>query len=389
MDADKVYSIEELRLLALRRLPKAFFDFYDGGAGDEVTLRLHRQAFEEITLRPRLFGNATLAHTSLECFGAIASMPVAVAPTGGVGFGWPNGDLDSARAAALTGIPFTLSTMSTVAIEKLAKEVGERLWFQLYALQSRIHFDALIERADHAGYEALMITVDVPMPGKRERDLRDELSMPYRPGLRHVLDFGRRPGCLLKLLRNGIPCLGKVPGSPLAGKLQPMTSVSRHLASWLDMSTNKAIRDSWPRKLMVKGVSHPDDGQMLVSIGVDALVVSNHGGRQLDGQAASLDLLPVIRSKVSLNVPVLLGGGIRRGVDILKELALDADGVLVGRAPLYGTVAMGFAGAARALGLLHEELVRSIQACGVSQIADITGDILLPQSARAHGVSYQ
>lgn len=371
-------SIDDLREMARRHLPRAVFDFFDGGAEDERCLAGNRQAFERLRLMPRALVDVSAVTTDCELLGGPASMPLAVAPTGALGFGRPDADLAVARAAARAGVPFTLSTTATTSIERVAREAPGRLWFQAYGVPDRDHFDALVARALAADYEALMITVDLPVGGKRERDLRNRFSIPFRPSLRTVLDFARHPRWLAGLVRHGLPALENLAGMrrPAAATGSALSSVGRNHDASFDWERLARTRDRWPRRLVVKGVAHGDDAARLVALGVDAVVVSNHGGRQLDAAPATLDALPAVLAAVNGRVPVLVDGGVRRGADLVRARALGAQAVLVGRATAFAACAGGQAGAARALEILRDELVRTMQLCGVCTVSAIGPGVL-------------
>jgi (S)-mandelate dehydrogenase len=377
-------SIEDLRQGARRRLPRAVFEFFDGGAEDELTLRDNRAAFSRVQLLPKVLVDVASVDTKRGILGREASLPLAIAPTGAVGFGWPGGDVAIARAAAACGIPYTLSTTATASIERVAREAGGRLWFQAYILKQREFTFRLIERARAAGYEALMITVDLPVGGLRERDLRNDFAIPFRFTRRNLLDFASRPGWALGMLRAGMPVMENLVGfTPQATSARGIaSSVGRNYDPSFDWDGLRAIRDAWPGPLIVKGIVRPDDAERAEEIGCQAIVVSNHGGRQLDGGIAALDALPAIASSLKGKVSVFVDGGIRRGSDIVKALALGAQAVLVGRATLFGACAAGEAGAAQALEILAEELARTMRLCGTARVADI-GPELLTRSARA------
>ena len=380
----QAYSIADLRRLAQRRLPRALFDFYDGGAEDETTLRDNRQAFERCRLRPRVLVDVAQVDTSTPLLGAPAALPLAIAPTGAPGFGWPGADVAIAQAAAALGIPYTLSSSGTTSIETIAREAPGRLWFQAYVLRDRAYFEDMIRRAEACGYEALMITVDLPVGGKRERDFRNDFSIPFRFTPKNVLDFALHPRWALRVARCGMPQMETLAGltrqagssaRPSASAIA--SSVGRNYDPSFDWSRLAQLRTLWPRKLIVKGVAHPDDAARLVQLGVDAVVVSNHGGRQLDGGAATLDLLPTVVAAVNGRIPVLVDGGVRRGTDVIKALACGAQAALVGRATLYGAVAAGLPGAQRALDILRDEIERGMRLCGVQRVAQIDRELLL------------
>lgn len=381
---DQACSIDDLRRLAQQRLPRALFDFYDGGAEDELTLRGNREAFARRALRPRVLVDVAKVDTSTTLLGAPSSLPLAIAPTGAPGFGWPGADIAIAQAAAAAGVPYALSSSGTTSIEKLAAAAPGRLWFQAYVLRDHAFFENMIRRAEACGYEALMITVDLPVGGKRERDFRNHFAIPFRFTPRNVWDFARHPRWALRIARDGMPSMETLAGlaaAPAAGKPSASaiaSSVGRNYDAGFDWARLERVRALWPRRLIVKGIAHPQDAARAVAMGVDALVVSNHGGRQLDGGAATLDLLPDVLTAVAGRVPVLMDGGVRRGADVIKALALGAQGVLVGRATLYGAVAAGGPGAQRALAILRDEIERTMRLCGVTRIGAIDRDLLMP-----------
>jgi (S)-mandelate dehydrogenase len=375
----KAFSIEELRLKARRRLPRAVFDFIDGGAEDETTLRANRAAFERMRLLPKVLVDVSSVSTETRILGNIAGLPIAIAPTGVVGFGWRGGDVAIAKAAAASGIPYSLSMSATASIERIAREAPGRLWFQAYFLKQRDYTLGLIERARQAGYEALIVTADVPVGGKRERDYRNDFSVPFRFTPRNLLDFASRPGWALPMLVRGLPAMENLTGlAPEAKDTAALaSSVARSNDATLDWEALKMVRDRWPGKLLVKGILRPDDAERAVAVGCEGVIVSNHGGRQLDGAVAALDALPPIVRAVGGKAAVLMDGGVRRGADVLKALACGAQAVMVGRATLYGVCAAGEAGALRALDILSDELVRAMQLCGARRVGEIGPDLLV------------
>jgi len=374
----RAWNIEDLRRMARKRLPRAVFDFFDGAAEDELTLAANRAAFERVRIAPKSLVGVARIDTSTNILGAGSKLPIAVGPTGGIGFGWPLADVAVARASAAAGIPYTLSTMATASIERIAREAGGRLWFQAYIFRQRDMTMALIERARALDYEALMITVDVPVGGKRERDFRNDFAIRFRFTPRNVLDFATRPLWVLSILGHGMPVLENVVGLAPEAKsaAEIASSVGQFWDADFDWDGLRAIRDRWPRKMLVKGILRANDAERLAAIGVDALVVSNHGGRQLDGAVAALDALPPIARAVKGRMSVLVDGGVRRGVDAIKAIALGAEAVMLGRATLYGACAAGEAGATRAIEILRDELVRSMQLSGVRSIPEIGPDLL-------------
>ncbi|MET4577485.1 alpha-hydroxy acid oxidase [Ottowia thiooxydans] len=361
------WSIKELQRACVRRLPRPVLDFFEGGAEDEETLCANRRAFEQVRLVPRAFVDVSNIRIGANLIGAAATMPVAIAPMGAIAYGWPDGDIALAKAAAAAGVPYTLSTMASVSIERMAREVGGRLWFQAHLLQPRERTLQLVERARRAGYEALMITADLPRGGKRERDLHNALTIPFRMRVRHLPQFAARPGWCLQMLRHGTP---RLPEALQASAVsQAGSSIGAGFDPSFDWDALRTLREAWPGKLIVKGILCGEDAQTAIGIGVDAIVVSNHGGRQLDGCIATMDALPEIAQVASGRVTVFLDGGVRRGRDVLKALCRGADAVLLGRDVLYGVCASGQAGAAKSLQIIRDELVGAMQLSGKSDIS--------------------
>ena len=369
-------NISDLRRSAKRRLPRAIFDFFDGGAEDEVALRDNRAAYERVRIAPRVLRDVSGVDMSCEILGGPSKMPLVIAPTGGIGIAWPGADLAIARAAASYGIPYTLSTTSTASIEAVAEANGTgRRWFQLYVLYDRDFTDKLVERAWAAGYEALVVTVDLPVGGKRERDSYNRFTQPYRLRAGQILEALTRPAWALRILANGgLPMLENLRGFTQK-KTETLVSISSAVGQNLDAAFDYAglqrLRALWKGKLLVKGVARADDAERIVQLGADGIWISNHGGRQLDAARATLDSLPAIVAAIGAKVPVLLDGGVRRGVDMIKARALGAQAVCAGRPTLYGASAGGEPGALRALAILADELQRSMQLCGTRTIADI------------------
>lgn len=381
----QAYSVDALRQIARRMLPRAVFDFYEGGAEDESTLRANRAAFELLRILPQYLVDVSAIDTSVDLLGQPAALPLAVAPTGAIGYGWPFGDVAVARAAGAAGVPYALPTSSTSSIERVAREAPQtRLWFQSYMLRKRDFTMGLIDRARAAGYEALMITIDMPTGGKRERDMRNDFGLPFRFTPKNIRDFASRPGWVARLARAGMPVLenmlGFVPDTLDSSVIA--SSVGKNYDPSFNWDDLARIRETWPRRMLVKGVLHPEDARRVAAIGCDGLVVSNHGGRQLDGAAATLDALPAIVREVGERLDVILDGGVRRGADVVKALALGARAVMVGRPMLYGVSAGGEQGAARALFLLRDELLRVMRLSGQVSARGIGPDLLAPASER-------
>jgi (S)-mandelate dehydrogenase len=374
----RAVNIEDLRLMARRRLPRSVFDFFDGGAETESTLRGNRAAFERVRLLPKVLVDVSQVDTGIEIFGARSSLPMAIAPTGGVGAGRNGADVMLARAARAAGIPYTLATPATASIEEIAEKAGGRLWFQLYVLRNREFRMKLVERAKAAGYELMFVTVDLAVGGKRERDLRNDFVAPFSPTWRNSRDVLWKPAWLADMARHGVPEMKNLAGMVRwSTKITDIAaSVGREMDATFDWEQLKALRDAWPGKLVLKGVERADDAERAAALGCDGVVVSNHGGRQLDGAQATLDALPAVARAVGSKITVLVDGGVRRGVDILKARALGARAVLTGRATLFGAMAGGQAGAKRAIDILAGEFERAMQLCGVQRAEDIGPDLL-------------
>jgi (S)-mandelate dehydrogenase len=380
MKLARAVNIADLRRMAQARLPRSVFDFFDGGAEDETTLRGNREAFERVRLRPRVLVDVHAVDTSVELLGARSALPMAIAPTGAIGAGRHDADLMIARAARAAGIPYSLATPATNSIEEIAEQAQGRLWFQLYLLKNRDFRMQLVRQAAAAGYEALLVTVDLTTGGKRERDLRNDFAAPFVPNWRNSRDVPFKPAWLLGMARHGVPQMKNLAG--MLTKPPRLTDVAASVGRELDASFSwddlKALRDAWKGKLVLKGIVHPADAERAAAAGCDGVVVSNHGGRQLDGAIATADALPAVARAAGAKLTVLVDGGVRRGVDLLKARALGAHGVLTGRATLFGVMAGGEAGATRAIEILAGEYQRAMMLCGVARTADITADLLVP-----------
>lgn len=365
-------NIADLRLIAKHRLPRAVFEFIDGGSEDEITLRENRAAFERVRLVPRILNNVSSPDVRTTLAGKSAQAPIVIAPMGSCMLAWPQADIAIARAAAGLGLPYTLSTMSTTSIEAMARAVQGELWFQLYVLKDRDFNDQLVDRARSAGYGVLVVTVDLQAGGNRERDLRNGITVPLRLSMRQILSGMAHPGWALQMLRGGSPQFENVQGymGNQAANLTIAAKVGQSLDPSYDWNDLARLRERWKGKLLVKGVAHPQDTARLAALGVDGIWISNHGGRQLDGAVATADALPAIAAEVAGKIPLLIDSGVRRGVDILKARVLGAQAVAVGRAVLYGAAAGGEAGARRALQILIDELRLSMMLSGVSSLHD-------------------
>lgn len=383
MRLEQALSIAELRRQAQRRLPRSVFDFIDGGAEDEHTLRDNRAAFERVRLLPRVLTDVREPDTRCTLFCREHRAPIVIAPMGSCMLAWPEADIAIARAAAEHGLPYTLSTMSTTGIERMARAVQGELWFQLYVLKDRAFNEQLVRRASAAGYRALVVTVDLQAGGKREKDLRNGISVPLRMTPRHLLEGITHPGWAWRMLRGGLPEFENVRGylKDQGAGLTIAARVGQNLDAGFGWDDLQRLRDLWPGPLLVKGVEHPLDAVRLQGIGVDGLWVSNHGGRQLDGAAAAADALALVAQATAGQLPLLVDSGVRRGVDILKARALGATAVAIGRPALFGAAVAGQRGVAHALDILISELRLAMKLAGTPRLSDANHDLL----ASTHG----
>jgi isopentenyl diphosphate isomerase/L-lactate dehydrogenase-like FMN-dependent dehydrogenase len=383
------YNIADLREAARRRLPKGIFEFVDRGSEDEVALRNNRTAFERIKLKPRTLVDVSARSQEITLFGHAQKMPIAIAPTGTAGLMYYQGEIELARAAAAAGIPFTLATGSMTAMETVAAQAGGRLWFQLYMWPDRSLSHRLVERAKAAGYHALVVTVDGAASGNREYNLRNGFTVPFSFTRRNVTDVLMHPGWMLAVLARyvfttGMPRYENYP-SELRNKItaRPMgkSMLRNDSLTWDDL---RMLRKIWPHTLIVKGILHPRDAILAADCGADGVIVSNHGGRNLDSSMAPIDVLPEVVDAVGKRITVIVDSGFRRGSDVVKALALGAKAVLTGRPTLYGTAVAGEAGAARAIGIFREEIDRVLALLGCPSIAALSRDCLvLPPTADA------
>lgn len=355
----RAYSVHDLRRLARRELPRPLFDFVDGGAEEERTLRRNEAAFAEIELLPRPLEGTTARDQSVTLLGQRLSLPVVLGPTGLAGLLWPEGELATARAAAAAGTAYCLSHGSTCTIEELAATGAAPRWMQVFVYRDRGLTRAFAERALAAGYDALVLTTDNQVLGNRERDLRNGFTIPPRLTGRSALGFLGRPRWLWRMRgRRGLTFanyVGAAPASDIRSLAAHMAALLDPAASWRDVAW---LRGLWPGPLLLKGVLHPEEARRAVAEGINGLVVSNHGGRQLDGAPASLDALPAVAAAVGGKIPVLLDGGVRRGSDVVKALALGAAACLVGRPHLWALAVGGEAGVAALLAMLRREIDR-------------------------------
>jgi L-lactate dehydrogenase (cytochrome) len=376
--ATPITNIQDLRELARRRVPRAFFEYGDRGSYDEVTLRENRAAMERIKLRQRVMIDVDNRSLATEIVGQPVSMPLAIAPTGLTGLQYGSGEILGARAAAAAGIPFCLSTMSICSIEQVRAAVDTPFWFQVYVMRDRGFSRELIQRAAKAGCSALMLTADLTVQGQRHREIKNGLSVPPKVTWRNVLDVASKPRWAWNVLRAPSRSFGNLHGR--IGGADSLTTLAQWIASqfdptlcWQDLEW---IRELWPGKLIIKGIMDARDARIAADHGVDAIVVSNHGGRQLDGAPASIDALPAIVEAVGGRMEVLFDGGITSGQDLLKGLARGARAGLIGKAFLYGLGAMGEEGVTQAIEIIRRELSVSMALTGQRDARRISADIV-------------
>jgi L-lactate dehydrogenase (cytochrome) len=370
--------IEDLRRLARRRVPKMFFDYAEGGSYAEETLRANRADFERIKLRQRVLVDVSRRELATTMIGEPVAAPFALAPIGLCGMQWGDGEILACRAAQVAGIPFCLSTMSICAIEDVAAAVEKPFWFQLYVMKDRGFVRALIERAAAAKCSALVLTIDLQVLGQRHRDIHNGLTVPPEIRIKNLIDIATKPAWALSALRGKRKTFGNISGHVKG--MENVNSLSRWIAGQFDPALNwkdvEWIRSLWPGKLILKGVLDIEDAKVAAKTGAAALVVSNHGGRQLDGAPSSISALPKIVDAVGSEIEVMFDGGIRTGADILRALALGARSCLIGRAYLYGLGAGGEAGVARAIRILRDELDVSMALCGVNSVQAIDRKVI-------------
>ena len=372
-----ITNVADLRELARRRVPQAFFEYADRGSYDESTLRENVRALERIKLRQRVMIDVDRRNLATSFIGQPVSLPLAIAPTGLTGLQYGGGEILGARAAAEAGIPFTLSTMSICSIEQVAAACDTPFWFQVYVMRDRGFTRELIQRAHAAKCSALMLTVDLTIQGQRHREIKNGLAVPPKLTLRNAVDIMSKPRWAWNVLRAPSRSFGN-----LAGRIggDSLTTLAQWIASQFDPTLSWAdlawIREAWPGKLIIKGIMDPRDAKLAADHGVDAIVVSNHGGRQLDGAPASIDALPAVVQEVGDRCEVLFDGGITSGQALFKALALGARGALMGKAFLYGLGAMGQPGVAAAIGIIAKELSTTMALCGQTDVRAISRDAL-------------
>lgn len=376
MKYQNAVNIEDLRKIARKRLPRFVFSYVDGGSEDERTLAGNLDALARWRFRPRTLVDVSKRDTGATVMGAPARMPVIVGPTGLNGLSWRNGDLEMARASAVMGVPFAASTVCMSLLEEVREQAGGELMFQAYVFKERAITDALIQRAADADFGTLIITSDFPVAGKRERDFRSGMLPKQQFPLSTKLNILMHPRWVASVATN------KPRFVNVERELGPGKDVNNFVGhgmfdpslSWEDL---ERFRDRWPGKLLLKGVLRADDAQRAVSLGVDGVVLSNHGGRQLDSAISGLDALPEVAAAIGGKASIIVDGGVRRGSDIAKAIALGAQAVILGRAPVYGLAAGGREGALKALEILQEELDTTLALTGCRSIADLSADLLV------------
>ena len=373
-----INSIADLRELARRRIPRSIFEYVDRGSYDELTLARNRSDFDALLLRQRVLIDVARQNLAKPILGAPASMPLVIGPTGSAGLVHRDGEIHTAQAAEAFGIPFCLSTVSICSIEDVRAATKAPFWFQLYVMKDRGYTASLIDRAEAAGCPVLMMTVDIPVSGLRRRDAKNGMSIPPRLTLRNALDIATKPRWALGVLRGKRKTFGNLTrvaqGMGTATLAQWISTQFDASVTWKDLED---VRRRWKGKLIVKGVMDPQDARRVVDLGAEALVVSNHGGRQLDGSSSTIAALPRVVDAVQGRCEVLLDGGIRSGQDILKALAMGASSTLTGRAFLYGLGALGGAGVTSALQIMSRELQVSLALTGCNDVRDVSRAILV------------
>jgi L-lactate dehydrogenase (cytochrome) len=375
-----ITNIEDLRVLAQARVPRMFYDYADSGSWTEGTYRANESDFQKIKLRQRVAVNMEGRTTAAKMVGIDMKMPVTIAPTGLTGMQHADGEILAAKAAEKFGVRFTLSTMSICSIEDVAAHTTQPFWFQLYVMRDRDFIERLIDRAKAAKCDALVLTLDLQILGQRHKDLKNGLSAPPKLTLANIANMMTKPRWCLEMLGTQRRQFGNI-----VGHVKGVTDMA-NLGAWtaqqfdprLNWGDVEWIKKRWGGKLILKGIQDVEDARLAVDSGADALIVSNHGGRQLDGAQSSIEALPAIAAEVGSRIEVHMDGGIRSGQDVLKAWALGARGTYIGRAFLYGLGAMGEAGVSKALEIIHKELDLTMAFCGRTRLADVDTSILLP-----------
>jgi len=381
-----VTCIEDLRALARRKVPRAFFDYADSGSYSEETLHANRADFERLKLRQRVLVDVSKRSLATTILGQKVAAPLALAPIGLSGMQHGNGEILAAQAAYEAGIPYSLSTMSICSIEDVAEATGKPFWFQLYVIKDRDFSKDILSRAAEAKCSALVLTVDLQVLGQRHRDIKNGMTVPPEIRLANIIDVATKPAWVWSILKGKRKTFGN-----LAGHVKGMDNVNS-LAQWIGTQFDPAlswkdvewIKNIWPGKLIIKGILDPEDARTAVKLGADAIVVSNHGGRQLDGAPSSISALPAVAQAVGSDTEVLFDGGIRTGADVMRAIALGARACLIGRAYVYGLGAGGKAGVTKAIDILKNELSVTMALTGNNRIADIGPQVIVGGEARKH-----
>lgn len=380
-DLSKITCIEDLRVVAKRRVPRMFYDYADSGSYTQGTYRANEDEFQSIKLRQRVAVNMEGRSTRTTMIGEEVAMPVAIAPTGLTGMQHADGEILGAKAAKAFGVPFTLSTMSICSLEDIAEHTDRHpFWFQLYVMRDKAFMERLINRAKAANCSALVVTLDLQILGQRHKDIKNGLSTPPKPTLANLINLATKPHWCLGMLGTKRRSFGNIVGH--VDGVGDVSSLSSWTADQFDPSLNWSdvewIKKLWGGKIILKGVMDAEDARLAAQSGADALVVSNHGGRQLDGAPSSIAALPSIAEAAGKDIEVWMDGGIRSGQDVLKARALGAQGTMIGRSFLYGLGAYGQAGVSKALQIIHKELDTTMAFCGHTNIDHVGKEILLP-----------
>lgn len=382
MDLSRIVNIEDMRLAARRRLPKVVFDYIDGAAEDEAGKARNAKGFRDIPVTPRYLVDVAERSQTKELFGRTWASPFGIGATGMANIAWPDADRALASAAVAADIPFTLSTAASSSLEEIARVAGEHFWFQVYAQRDRNVTGDLFRRAQDAGAGVLQITVDTPLPAKRERDIRNGFVLPLKLRAKHVADAVRRPGWSWQFLRHGAPKFETIAqyADPNASAQSLAAFIASQVTPSLTWDDIAWMRDAWEGPLVIKGLTSVEDCRLAKEKGADGVLLSNHGGRNFDPGPAPIEVLPAVREAVGPDMVLLLDSGIRRGGDIGKALMLGADFCLVGRATLYGAAVAGEAGVARSIEILRDELDRFLGQSGRPHVYLLSGNEKLAKS---------
>ena len=375
-----ITNIEDLRVLHEKRAPRMFYDYADSGSWTEGTYRSNESEFSKIKFRQRVAVNVDHRSIASTMLGQAVAMPVALSPVGLTGMQYPDGEILAARAAKDFGVPFCLSTMSICSMEEIAKHTNHPFWFQLYVMRDKKFVSSLIERAKAAKCSALVVTLDLQILGQRHKDIKNGLSAPPKPTLKNLINLCMKPRWCLGMLQTKNRQFGNIVGH--VEGVDDMSSLSAWTTSQFDPTLDweevAQIKKQWGGKLILKGILDPEDAKLAVAVGADAIIVSNHGGRQLDGAPATIEVLPAIVDAVGSQIEIWLDSGIRSGQDVIKALALGATGTMIGRSYIYGLGAMGQAGVTKSLEIIAKELDLTMAFCGLKDVRQVERNILYP-----------